>query len=62
MEKIFQEFSNPLLRKNVCILSISGTFLPAFGLNTEIYSVNLRIKSEYGKYGLEKLRIRTLFM
>ena len=31
------------------------------GLNTEIYSVPLRIQSECGKYGPEKLRIRKLF-
>ena len=28
---------------------ISGPYLPAFGLNTEIYGVNLRIQSEHGK-------------
>ena len=29
--------------------SFSGTYFPAFGLNTEIYSVNLCIKSKYRK-------------
>ena len=28
---------------------ISGPYFPAFGLNTEIYGVNLRIQSEYRK-------------
>ena len=28
---------------------ISGLYFPAFGLNTEIYGVNLRIQSEYRK-------------
>ena len=27
----------------------SGPYFPAFGLNTEIYLVNLSIQSEYGK-------------
>ena len=40
--------------KSVRIRSSSGPYFPAFGLNTERYSVA-------GKYGPEKLRIRTLF-
>ena len=32
---------------------ISGPYFPAFGLNTEIYGVNLRIQSEYRKDGPE---------
>ena len=28
---------------------ISGPYFPVFGLNTEIYEVDLRIQSEYGK-------------
>ena len=32
----------------------SGPYFPVFGLNTEIYSVNLHIQSKYGK-------IRTTF-
>ena len=27
----------------------SGLYFPVFGLNTEIYSVNIRIQSEYRK-------------
>ena len=27
----------------------SGPYFPAFGLNTEIYGLNLRIQSKYGK-------------
>ena len=33
-----------------------GPYFPVFGLNTKIYGVN-----NTGKYGPEKLRIRTLF-
>ena len=36
-----------------------GLYFPAVGLNTERYSV---FSSTAGKYGPEKLRIRTLFM
>ena len=32
---------------------ISGPYFPVFGLNTEIYGMNLRIQSEYRKYGPE---------
>ena len=32
----------------------SGPYFSLFGLNTEIYSVNLRIQSEYGKIRPEK--------
>ena len=35
--------------KSVCILSYSGSYFPAFGLNTERYSVFLRIQSDCGK-------------
>ena len=35
--------------KNVRIRSFSGPHFPAFGLNTERYSVSLRIQSECGK-------------
>ena len=38
----------------------SGPYFPAFGLNTERYSVSLRIQSECGKMRTEKLRIWTL--
>ena len=56
LETIVQEFSDvvdnsiePLLKapshcvKNVRIRSNSGPYFPAFGLNTERYSVSLRI-------------------
>ena len=32
---------------------ISGPYFPVFGLDTEVYGVNLRIQSEYRKYGPE---------
>ena len=35
--------------KSVRIRSHSGSYFPAFGLNTESYSVSLRIQSECGK-------------
>ena len=35
--------------KSVRIGSYSGPHFPAFGLNTERYSVSLRIESEYEK-------------
>ena len=35
--------------KNVCLQSYSGPHFSAFGLNTEGYSVSLRIQSECGK-------------
>ena len=35
--------------KSVRIRSYSGPYFPAFGLNTERYSVSLRIQSKYGK-------------
>ena len=56
--------------KSVHIRSFSGPHFPAFELNTEIYGVSLSIRDmEYlsvfslnaGKYGPEKLQIRTLF-
>ena len=34
--------------------AFSGPYFPVFGLNTEIYGVNLRIQSDTGKYGPEK--------
>ena len=40
--------------KEVRIPDISGPYFPAFGLHTEIYSVNLRIQSEYGKIWTRK--------
>ena len=47
--------------KSAQIRSFSGPHFPAFGMNTEIYRVNLRILSECGKRRTEKLRTRTLF-
>ena len=47
--------------KSVRIRSFSGPCLPAFGLNTEIYSVSLHIQSKCRKYGPEQLRVLTLF-
>ena len=44
--------------KSVRILSFSGAYFPAFGLNTERYRV---FSPHSGKYGPEKLQIRTLF-
>ena len=35
--------------KSVRIRSYSGPYFPAFGPNTKIYGVPLRIQSEYGK-------------
>ena len=32
----------------------SGPYFPVFGLNTEIYGVNLRIQSKYGKIRTRK--------
>ena len=39
--------------KSVQIRSFSGPYFPVFGLNTQIYSINFRIESEY-----EKIRTR----
>ena len=44
--------------KSVRIRSFSGPCFPAFGLNTERYEV---LSLNAGKYGREKLRMRTLF-
>ena len=35
--------------KSVRIRSYSGQYIPVFGLNTERYSVSLRVQSEHGK-------------
>ena len=42
--------------KNIRIPSFSGQYFPAFGLNAEICSVNLRIPSKYGKIRTIKTR------
>ena len=47
--------------KSVLIQSFSGPYFHTFGLNTDIYSVNLSVFSpNAGKCGQEKLWIRTL--
>ena len=33
---------------------LSGPYFPVFGVNTEIYSINLRIQSKYGKIRTRK--------
>ena len=45
--------------KSVHIQSFSGPYFSAFGLNTEWYLISLQ--SKCGKYGPEKLRLRTLY-
>ena len=40
--------------KSVQIRSICGPYFSVIGLNTEIYSVSLRIQPDYGKNGVEK--------
>ena len=40
--------------KSVRIRSFSGSYFPSFGLNTERYSVSLRIQSECGKIRTRK--------
>ena len=46
--------------KSVCFWSFFVPYFLTFELNTEIYSVNLRIQSECGKIRTRKLRMRTL--
>ena len=46
--------------KIVLIRSYSGLYFPIFGLNTEIYGYGV-FSQNAGKYGPQKLRIRTLF-
>ena len=43
-----------LLGKNCPYSEFSGPFFPAFGLNAEIYSVNLQVQYEYGKIRTRK--------
>ena len=62
--KIFQCVWSKHCVKSVQIRSFSGPYFPAFGLNTEtyaLYRISLRIQSECGKCGPEKVRIWTLF-
>ena len=41
-------------KKSTRIRSFPGPYFPAFGLNTEIYRINLYIQSEYGKIRTKK--------
>ena len=56
MKPVVQNFS--LLRlhcvKIVQIRSFSGPYFPTFGLNTDIYGVNLCVQSKYGKIRTRK--------
>ena len=47
--------------KNVRIHSFTGPYFLVFGLNKEIYIVNICIQSEYGKCGSEKTLNLDLF-
>ena len=51
-----EELQNVHCIKSVRILSFSGPYFPAFGLNTEIYGVNLRVQSKCGKMRVRKTR------
>ena len=51
-------FSHNHCVKSVLIRSFSGSYFPAFGLNTERY---FAFSLNAGKYGPEKLRIQTRF-
>ena len=46
--------------KSVRIRSFSGTYFPAFGLNTGTYSISLRIPSECAKIGTRNTEIQNL--
>ena len=48
-QKICNPMNNHHGMKSVNIQSYSGSYFPAFGLNTERYTGSLRIKSECGK-------------
>ena len=49
--------------KSARIRSFSAPYFPAFGLNTEIYEVDLKdlFSPNAGKYGPEKIRTPTIF-
>ena len=53
-EEISNIMSNYHWVKSVLIQSFSGSYFPAFGLNTGKYSVSLRIQSELGKIRTRK--------
>ena len=48
--------------KSVQIWGFSGSYFPVFGLNTEIYGVNLRIQSENRKTRTRKSSLFRLFL
>ena len=43
--------------KSVQIRRSSGPYFPAFGLNTKIYGVNIRIQFEYKKISTRKTSV-----
>ena len=47
--------------KSIRVWSFSGLHFPAFGLNTEICGVNIRIQSKCGKIRTRKLRTKKIF-
>ena len=49
------KLQNPHCVKSVLIRNFSGTYFLAFGLNTEIYKVNLRIQSKCAKITTRKI-------
>ena len=49
----FHTFSD--VRKESKFGVFSGPYFPVFGLNTEIYGVNLSIQSKYGKIRTRKI-------
>ena len=46
--------------KSIRIRSFSGTYFPAFGLNTGTYSISLRIPSECAKIGTRNTELQNL--
>ena len=51
---IFKYCDRRFTRRIYSIRSLPGPDFPAFGLNTEIYSLNLRIQSKCGKMRTRK--------
>ena len=52
--KLSKFLSNCHNIKSICIWSLSSPYFPAFGMNTEMYRVNLRKQSECGKIRTRK--------
>ena len=52
---------NLLHTQRVRIRSCSGPYFPAFGLNTERYSVSLRIQSKCGRIWIRKTSNKDIF-